>query len=127
MPHEILHVGTNRHNIIPDGKEHRITDIQSHHEVKYLSQEIRDGLKTPADSQHPRRIPSVLLWDQEGLKRFEDITYLDDYYLTQTEIGILERSSKEMALRIKRNSVLIELGSGLVGPCYSNSSRLVIE
>ncbi len=114
MPPETFYSGSNGHNIIPDCKDNRIIDIQSRHEVEYLSQEMRDSLKTPASAQDPRWIPSVLLWDQEGLKRFEDITYLDEYYLTQTEIGILERSSNEMARKIKPNSMLIELGSGLI-------------
>ena len=114
MPCETFYSGPNGHDTIPDCKGNRIIDIQSRHEVEHLSQEIRDSLKTCASPQNPRRIPSVLLWDQEGLKRFEDITYLDEYYLTQTEIGILERSSDEIARKIKPNSVLIELGSGLV-------------
>lgn len=114
MPPETFYSSPNGHDIIPDCKDNRIIDIQSRHEVEYLSQEIRDNLKTSATSQDPRRIPSVLLWDQEGLKRFEDITYLDEYHLTQTEIGILERSSNGMARKIKPNSMLIELGSGLV-------------
>ena len=68
----------------------------------------------------------MLLWDQEGLKRFEDITYTEEYYLTQTEIEILERSSNEIAQKIKPESMLIELGSGLVGS-LSYSSHLVIK
>jgi len=114
MPPETFYSGSNGHNFIPDCEDNHIIDIQSRHEVEYLSQEIRDSLKSPASFQDPRRIPSVLLWDQEGLKRFENITYLDEYYLTQTEIVILERSSNEIARKIKPKSMLIELGSGLV-------------
>ena len=114
MAHETLISGPSRHNIIPDCKDNRIIDIRSPHEVNYLSQDIMDSLKAPASPQGPRRIPDVLLWDQEGLKRFEEITYLDEYYPTQTEIGILERNSNEIAQKMKPDSILIELGSGLV-------------
>ena len=102
-----------------------VIDIRSHDGVEYLSQETKDALKIPASSQAPRRIPNMLLWDQEGLRRFEDITYLDEYYLTQTEIGILERSSKEIAQKIKPESMLMELGSGLVDSLLQSSHLLI--
>ena len=118
MPHKTFDSGPNGHNIISSLKENRIIDIQSRHEVEYLSQEIMDSLKIPDSSQGSRRIPSMLLWDQEGLKHFEDITYTDEYYLTQTEMDILKRSSNEIAQKIQSGSMLIELGSGLVGSLY---------
>ena len=118
MPHKTFDSGPNGPNSISALKENRIIDIQSRHEVEYLSQEIMDSLKIPAGSQGPRRIPSMLLWDREGLKRFEDITYTEEYYLTQTEIEILERSSNQIAQKIKPESMLIELGSGLVGSLF---------
>ena len=79
MPHE-------GYNIFFSSKDSPIIDIQSRHEVECLSQKIKDSLKTAASSQGRLRMPSVLLWDQQGPKRFEEITYLDEYYLTQTEI-----------------------------------------
>ena len=115
MPHRTFDIGPNALNSNPPRKENCIIDIQNHDGAGYLLQEIKETLRSPAGSQGPRRIPSMLLWDQKGLRRFEDITYLDEYYLTQTEIGILERSSDEIARRIKPGSILIELGSGLVG------------
>ena len=115
MPHRIFDIGPIALNSNPPRKDNSIVDIQNHDRVEHLSQEIKNTLKIPTDSQCPRRIPSMLLWDQEGRKRFEDITYLEEYYLTQTEIGILERSSDEIAREIKSGSMLIELGSGLVG------------
>lgn len=113
MPYENFTNGTNGYNPVPSGSGSHIVDIRSrYNKDDLLLQGIKDGLKTPKNAQTPRHIPSLLLWDEEGLKRFEDITYLDEYYLTTTEIDILEKSSKEIAQRIKRNSILLELGSG---------------
>jgi len=42
------------------------------------------------------------------------ITYLDEYYLTNYEIEILKKSSAEIASQIPEGSMVIELGSGLV-------------
>ena len=123
MPHKTF--DSNSHNGIPHSKYMGVIDIRSHDGVEYLSQETKDALKIPASSQAPRRIPNMLLWDQEGLRRFEDITYLDEYYLTQTEIGILERSSKEIAQKIKPESMLMELGSGLVDSLLQSSHLLI--
>lgn len=42
------------------------------------------------------------------------ITYLDEYYLTNYEIEVLKRSSAEIARQIPEGSMVIELGSGSV-------------
>lgn len=42
------------------------------------------------------------------------ITYLDEYYLTNYEIEILKKNSAEIASQIPEGSMVIELGSGLV-------------
>lgn len=42
------------------------------------------------------------------------ITYLDEYYLTNYEIELLRKSSAEIASQIPEGSMIIELGSGLV-------------
>ena len=44
------------------------------------------------------------------------ITYLDEYYLTNYEIEILKKNSAEIASQIPEGSMVIELGSGLVYP-----------
>lgn len=40
------------------------------------------------------------------------ITYLEEYYLTNAEIEVLERNAEEMARNIQAESMVIELGSG---------------
>ena len=49
---------------------------------------------------------------ESGLKRFEEITYLDEYYLTNAEIDALMKHADEIAARIQDHTRLIELGSG---------------
>jgi L-histidine Nalpha-methyltransferase / hercynylcysteine S-oxide synthase len=49
---------------------------------------------------------------EAGLKLFEDITYLDEYYLTNAEIEVLEKHARDIAERIPGGSRLVELGSG---------------
>lgn len=44
----------------------------------------------------------------------EQITYLDEYYLTNAEIDVLERSADSIANAIPSGSMVVELGSGLV-------------
>ncbi|GJC94227.1 DUF323 domain protein [Colletotrichum higginsianum] len=60
----------------------------------------------------PRRLPTLLLYNERGLQLFEDITYLDEYYLTNNEIEVLEKNSREIAQNIAPGSMVIELGSG---------------
>ena len=54
----------------------------------------------------------MLLYNEKGLNLFEEITYLDEYYLTNAEIEVLERYAEHIAARIVTDSLLIELGSG---------------
>lgn len=74
-----------------------------------LKDDIVAGLKKEAGE---KTLPTLLLYDDRGLKLFEEITYLDEYYLTNTEIGILEKYADSMAERIEDGGVVIELGSG---------------
>jgi uncharacterized SAM-dependent methyltransferase len=49
------------------------------------------------------------------------ITYLDEYYLTNAEINVLQKSADSIAEAIPSDSMVVELGSGLVtasGPCH---------
>ncbi len=62
----------------------------------------------------PRSFPTLLLYDTKGLKIFEEITYLDEYYLTNAEIEVLTTHAKRIVERIPENAQLVELGSGSV-------------
>jgi len=62
----------------------------------------------------PKKLPTLLLYNERGLQLFEEITYLEEYYLTNAEIDVLERSADSIAKAIKPGSMVIELGSGSV-------------
>lgn len=87
-----------------------IIDIRSDAEGIELKQLIMDGLKVEAGTE--KTLPTLLLYDNKGLKLFEQITYLDQYYLTGDEIAVLELHADRMAERIPNNSMVVELGSG---------------
>ncbi|KAJ5433330.1 Ergothioneine biosynthesis protein 1 [Penicillium daleae] len=77
-----------------------------------LVDDLYKGLN-PAEGT-PRSFPTLLLYDTKGLKIFEKITYLDEYYLTNAEIEILTTHAKRIVERIPENAQLVELGSGSV-------------
>lgn len=89
-----------------------IIDIRSDAAGIELKQMIKAGLK-PTDGEE-KTLPTLLLYDDEGLKLFERITYLKEYYLTGDEIEVLETHAKSIAQRIPNESMLVELGSGYV-------------
>jgi hypothetical protein len=88
----------------------RIIDIRSDTAGFELKKLIKDGLK-PQDGDE-KTLPTLLLYDNNGLKLFEDITYLEEYYLTGQEIAVLEKHAGSMAERIPQDAILVELGSG---------------
>jgi dimethylhistidine N-methyltransferase len=63
-------------------------------------------------SHRQKTLPSRWLYDQRGSELFEDITRLDEYYLTRTETAILRRHAGEMADLLGEGVVLLEYGAG---------------
>jgi dimethylhistidine N-methyltransferase len=63
-------------------------------------------------SQPHKTLPSRWLYDQLGSELFEEITRLDEYYLTRTETAILRRHAEEMAALCGEGAVLLEYGAG---------------
>ena len=63
-------------------------------------------------SQRQKTLPSRWLYDQRGSELFEEITGLDEYYLTRTETAILRRNSEEMAGLLGEDVALLEYGAG---------------
>ncbi|RDW74477.1 DUF323 domain protein [Aspergillus mulundensis] len=88
-----------------------IVDIRENDMQFSLVSEIEKGLNL-SDGARRRSLPTMLLYDSEGLKLFEKITYLDEYYLTNAEIEVLETHSRRLVEKIPSNAQLLELGSG---------------
>ncbi len=63
-------------------------------------------------SASPRTLPCKYFYDQRGSALFDRICELEEYYVTRTEIALLERHAAEMAGLMGRGCHLIELGSG---------------
>lgn len=75
-----------------------------------LLDDIRRGLQKSKDAF--LTLPTLLLYDEAGLKLFENITYLDQYYLTNAEIEVLTHYADKIAMKIHAGSLIVELGSG---------------
>ncbi|KAG2009978.1 hypothetical protein CC2G_012842 [Coprinopsis cinerea AmutBmut pab1-1] len=59
-----------------------------------LSQEVLNGLSRPVGE---KTLPSMLLWDEEGLRLFDNvITTVPEYYPFATEKKILEEHADEI-------------------------------
>ena len=63
-------------------------------------------------SMRPPRIPSKYFYDRRGALLFEEITGVDAYYPTRTELAILEDCMAEIARAIGPRARVVELGSG---------------
>jgi uncharacterized SAM-dependent methyltransferase len=87
-----------------------IIEIRQDCEELDLLKDIKTGLR-PSYGED-KTLPTLLLYDEAGLKLFEKITYLDEYYLTNAEIEVLEKYARRIAERIQPDSIVLELGSG---------------
>jgi dimethylhistidine N-methyltransferase len=102
--------GISHMNALPD-------TIQADEHRALFRAEVLRGLRNPV-----KELPCKYFYDERGSKLFEQICELDEYYLTRTEMEILNRHVGEMADRLGSNCVLIELGSG-----SDAKTRLLLE
>jgi len=63
-------------------------------------------------SRSPKELPCKLFYDERGSVLFEQITHLEEYYLTRAENSIMEACADEMAALAGPECMLIEYGSG---------------
>lgn len=95
---------------MPSKASTEIIDIRPGPTEFDILQDIKDGLRPEAGGE--KTLPTMLLYDEAGLRLFEKITYVDEYYLTNAEIEVLETYANQIAERIRPGSVVVELGSG---------------
>ncbi|KAI3326431.1 histidine-specific methyltransferase, partial [Xylariaceae sp. AK1471] len=60
----------------------------------------------------PKTMPSLLLWDDQGLRNFDAWTKVSAYYPMRCEWEILTNYRNEMACQLPAKSVILELGCG---------------
>src|SRR5215472_9290122 len=73
-------------------------------------------------STNPRTLPCKYFYDERGAALFQKICELPEYYITRTEIDILDRSRAEIASQLGPNIELIGLGTGA-----GTKTRILIE
>ena len=79
--------------------------------------EVLSGLR-----MRPKRLSSTYLYDARGSHLFDRICALPEYYLTRTEMAILQTCCDAIARCIGDDALLVELGSGT-----STKTRLLLD
>ena len=81
-----------------------------------IAQHLRDGLSRPPGH---RQIPTMLLYDERGLKLYDDITTkAPEYYLFPAEEEILKNKADDIVRTMHRDAQkfsdesVVELGAG---------------
>ncbi len=72
-----------------------------------IAADVKEGL-----TARPKSLPCHLLYDEEGSRLFEAITELPEYYLTRTELSILEARAGDIAAAAGPVRTVAELGAG---------------
>jgi L-histidine N-alpha-methyltransferase len=63
-------------------------------------------------SQARKTLPPKLFYDEAGCRLFQRITELPEYYLTRTELGLLETVAPSVAAAMRPGALLVEYGAG---------------
>ncbi|KAI1109267.1 histidine-specific methyltransferase [Nemania sp. NC0429] len=90
-------------------KQPLIVDIRQRCSNFDLGKEVVDGMRCP-----PRSLPSLLLWDDQGLDYFDQFSQRSAYYPFHGEIEILRKYGSSIGSSIPSNGVLLELGCGSI-------------
>lgn len=73
-----------------------------------FARDVRRGL-----SRRPKSLSSAWFYDDRGSELFEQITQLEEYYLTRCEREILERYASEIAISLRGEPFrILEIGAG---------------
>src|SRR5207253_9030608 len=73
-------------------------------------------------SSNPRTLPCKYFYDERGAALFQKICELPEYYITRTEIDILDRNRAEIASQLGPGVELIGLGTGA-----GTKTRILVE
>lgn len=82
-----------------------------------LTDSVIEGLR-----KSPKELSPVWFYDEYGSSLFDSICELPEYYLTRTELAIMESHAADMAQIIGPQAALIEFGSGT-----SQKTRLLLD
>lgn len=91
------------------------------HDLAPSEESFRDAVIAGL-SGDPKTLPCKFFYDAEGSALFEQICEVPEYYLTRTEIAILDEYAGAIAAAIGAHCRLIELGSGA-----SRKVRLLLQ
>ncbi|MFT6732575.1 MAG: dimethylhistidine N-methyltransferase [Polaribacter sp.] len=69
--------------------------------------DVLNGLR-----ENQKALPCKYFYDEAGSALFEKICELDEYYITRTELELLDNIKQELAEKIGKNAVIIEPGAG---------------
>jgi L-histidine Nalpha-methyltransferase len=86
-----------------------------------VSERFRADVLKGMRARH-KELPCKYFYDETGSALFEQITNLEEYYLTRTELAIMHRHAREMATLLGPRCLLVEYGSG-----SSLKTRLLLE
>lgn len=82
-----------------------------------LREELLGGLAAPQ-----KRLPSKLFYDVRGSQLFDAICELPEYYVTRTEVAIMQAHGAAIAAAVGAGTRLVEFGSG-----SSVKTRLLLD
>jgi uncharacterized SAM-dependent methyltransferase len=75
--------------------------------LEQFKQDVLQGL-----TQDQKTLPCKYFYDERGSQLFEEITKLEEYYPTRTELSILQADLNEIVDSLGEQVNLIEFGSG---------------
>jgi L-histidine Nalpha-methyltransferase len=84
-----------------------VEPVKSDDATQQMMQEVCAGL-----NQIPKTLPCKYFYDKKGSELFEQICDLEEYYVTRTEMALLDKVKYQLAELIGKHAAIIEPGAG---------------
>ncbi len=81
------------------------------HDLNPATEDVRRSVLRGL-AREQKRLPSFLFYDATGSELFDQICELPEYYITRTEISILQEQKDRIAKLVADEVTVLELGSG---------------
>ena len=85
----------------------QVDEVEDEGDRRRFLADVLEGLSRPQ-----KTLPAKYFYDERGLSLFKSISDTPEYYLTRSEMSIMQSSAAAIAATIGPGCLLIEYGSG---------------
>lgn len=85
-----------------------------------ITERLLSTLQAPYDRGNKPILPDELLYDDNGLRIWNEIIFTPEFYQTHDEIALFKRHGESIARLVSPGVTMVDIGAGLVIPLLAH-------